>query len=585
VFPECISTNDVEGMKAAATALIKRFAPQALRVARLRRKAGRVLMDWRAPLSRGLAGESWAAIRDRAQADRQAPRVLMATTVGGHLAAVQFDAMIAAALTLRGANVAFLLCDAALPACMVDQHDWYADRRRFLEPPLERSVCRTCWPVGEKYLAPLGLPMLRLSELVGDHARQEAYAAADAVDPAAAGDWRFRDLPVGEHGLAGALRFHARADLDGVPHGREVLARYLRAGAVAAVAAGNVAARFPYDVLVAHHGIYIPQGIWVAATHKAGRRVVTWNPGYKTGSFVLSQNDTYHKTMISEDTALWETLPLDEARRALLHDYLRKRRSGAGDWISFGSGQSGEFRESLGRLGLDPARPTVGLLTSVMWDAQLHYDSNAFASQLDWLDATIEHFSARPELNLIVRVHPAEITGFIPSEQRAADHIAKKFGRLPANIAVVGPENPLSTYALMDGCDSVLIYSTKTGIELSAIGIPVVVAGEAWIRNKGFSIDANSPDDYRAILERLPLGRRLSAAEQERAERYAWHFFFRRMVELPGFQKHAGWPPYRAAIDSLDALAPGADANLDMACREIVAGGPFLAATPYIKHR
>ena len=564
-------------MRAQLTRLIKRHAPYALRVARLRRKADAILQDIARPLTAGLDGKSWPEIRAAAQNDRDAPKVLIATTTGGHLAAVQFDAMIATALTLRGANVRFLLCDAALPACMIDQHDWYPNRKRFTDSDGDRPVCRACWPVGEKFLSPLGLPFIRMSELVSDEERVEAFAAADAADVRSAGAWRYRGLPVGEHSLAGALRFYARSDLQGVPEGEAVLRQYLRAGAATAVASDNMLGAFAYDVLIAHHGIYIPQGIWVAAAHKADRRVVTWNPGYRTGSFVLSQGDTYHKTMISEPTSLWEYEPLDEVRRGTLHDYLRQRRSGAGDWISFGSGRGGENSVVLKDLGLDTSKPTVALLTSVVWDAQLHYESNAFPSQLAWLDATIRHFSARDDLNLLIRVHPAEITGFIPSEQRVEEHIAAIFGELPPNIVVVGPHSPANTYAIADGCDCALIYSTKTGIELSAVGTPVVVAGEAWIRGKGFSIDVDSPEDYEAIMGSLPVNRRLLEQEQARAERYAWHFFFRRMVELPGFEKNGGWPPYRLGIEDLAELAPGASANLDMVCREIVEGGPFMS--------
>ena len=532
-----------------------------------------------AAASRRLERRSWTAIRAAVEADPDAPSVLMATAVGGHLAAVQFDASIAVALTLRGVKVAFLLCDAALPACMVDQHDWYADRSRFLREDRLRDVCRTCLPVGEKYLAPLELPTFRLSELLGPDERRSAYAAADDADLADVKSWQFKGLPVGEHALAGALRFHARADLDGVAGADSVLKAYLRAGAVSACAAQALARHFPYDTLVAHHGIYIPQGIWAAAARQAGKNVVVWNPGYKTNSFILSPHDSYHKTMITEDTGLWEGLALDDGERDSLHAYLKQRRSGAGDWISFGSGDTGRFSDYLRKLGLDAAKPTIGLLTSVTWDAQLHYESNAFDSQLAWIDATLEHFTHRTDVNLVVRIHPAEITGFIPTRQPVADHIRQRFGRLPPHIAVIGPDDPLNTYGITDGCDSVLVYSTKTGIELSTGGMPVVVAGEAWMRGKGFSIDASSPEQYDSILASLPLRARLSRQQKARAERYAFHLFFRRMVELPGFVKMSGWPPYRSVIRSLDELAPGADANLDMVCREIVRGGQFLAPT------
>lgn len=562
---------------AAARRLGKRLPIRPLRVARLRLKARRILLDWRGPLASGLGGRSWDAIRQAAAGDAAARRVLVATTVGGNLATLQFDAMLAVALTLRGAKVEFLLCDAALPACMMAQHDWYPDPRRFLAHGSHEDICKACHPVGAAHLAALGLTIHRLSDLVDGTGRAAVAAATAGVGSAAARSWTFEGLPVGEHALAGALRYHARGDLDGVPHGEEIFRAYLRAGCLAAKAAARLASNFPAEVVVAHHGIYVPQGIWVAAARRHGQRVVTWNPGYRRNCFVLSEDDTYHRTMITEDPALWEGGVLGPEEEARLTRYLDDRRSGADDWISFGSGEEGSFADCLAELGLDPDKPTIVLLTSVNWDAQLHYESNAFANQLAWLDRSLDLFKARPDVNLAVRVHPAELTGNIRSRQPLAEHIAARHPDLPAHIAVVGPENAMNTYALADGADSVLIYSTKTGIELSARGTPVVVAGEAWIRGKGFSIDAASPTDYAAIVARLPLKARLSPEEHRRARLYADHFFFRRMIALPGFEPGEGWPPYRVAVETLAPLAPGADANLDMICERIIAGGPFVA--------
>ncbi len=51
----------------------------------------------------------------------------------------------------------------------------------------------------------------------------------------------------------------------------------------------------------------------------------------------------------------------------------------------------------------------------------------------------------------------------------------------------------MSTYALMSLCNSAIIYGTKMGVELTSVGLPVIVAGEAWIRNKGLTHDARHP--------------------------------------------------------------------------------------------
>ena len=54
---------------------------------------------------------------------------------------------------------------------------------------------------------------------------------------------------------------------------------------------------------------------------------------------------------------------------------------------------------------------------------QLHYPANAFPNTIVWLVGMIRYFAKRPELNLVIRVHPAEIRGGLPSRQLAADEI------------------------------------------------------------------------------------------------------------------------------------------------------------------
>lgn len=115
----------------------------------------------------------------------------------------------------------------------------------------------------------------------------------------------------------------------------------------------------------------------------------------------------------------------------------------------------------------------------------------------------------------MIRIHPAEMYGSVLSRQALEEQLAKRYSKLPNNVKVISPTSSISTYALMEMCESVLIYSTKTGIELAALGQPVVVAGEAWIRQKGFAIEANSPKHYNQILEDLPNKSRLSAEQTD----------------------------------------------------------------------
>ena len=236
--------------------------------------------------------------------------------------------------------------------------------------------------------------------------------------------------------------------------------------------------------------------------------------------------------------------------------------------------------QPLRRHGVDPSKPVIGLLTSVMWDAALHYKDNAFPDMLSWIFTTIDYFNTRPDLQLVIRVHPAEIQGGLPSRQKVWDEIRNRYQRLPSNVFIIGPENPLSTYAIMEQCDSVIIYNTKTGIELAAMGIPVIVAGEAWIRNKGFSKDVSDPDEYRQVLNQLPRGRRMNEADTLRAKKYAYHFFFRRMIPLEFMEPAHGNPPFRLRLNHLESLKPGKSRGLDLICDGILNGADFIYDEP-----
>ena len=159
---------------------------------------------------------------------------------------------------------------------------------------------------------------------------------------------------------------------------------------------------------------------------------------------------------------------------------------------------------------------------------------NAFPNMVEWVLETIRYFDKRPDLQLIIRVHPGEILAETRARQTVTDEIRRFFPKLPNNVFVIPPESNISTYALMSQCNAVIIYGTKTGVELTSIGIPVIVAGEACIRNKGITLDANSPEEYfRTIGSGCRLRNGSVKKMTQRARKYAYHFFFRRMIPLP----------------------------------------------------
>ncbi len=507
-------------------------------------------------------------------------RVLLATSVGAHLPSVAVESLLAAALRQRGAEVHVLLCDGVLPACLDCDLRWYpnpkAQARLAARGP--RNLCPTCFEPALGAFKPLGVRIHRYSDWLRPEDVERARRLAGEIPAADIGRFAWDGMAVGEHARAGALRFFARGDLAGEPAGEAVLRSFFEAALLTTFALRRFFDETPLDCAVMNHGIYVPQGLIGEAARKAGVRVVTWNPGYRKKTLVFSHGDTYHHTMMTEPVGLWEDMDFPPAEEERLMNYLRARWDGREDWISFQDRPRTSAEEVARELNLDRSRPSIGLLTNVVWDAQLHYPDNAFGGMLEWLEETLRYFSRRKDVNVIVRVHPGEVLGAIPSRQRVQDEIARRLGTLPDRIHVIGPESRLSTYAAMTLCDSVVIYGTKTGVELTSMGIPVVVAGEAWIRNKGFTMDAISREDYFRLLDRLPLRARLPEDEVRRARKYAYHFFFRRMIPVKALEPAGGWPPFRVSARDAAALAPGACPGLDTICGGILTGADFVFA-------
>jgi hypothetical protein len=515
----------------------------------------------------------WEAAKRRAQ---DGPNILLASSVGGHAPVVALDSVLALALTMRGARVHFLLCDKFLRACEQCLVKDFPDQSEFVVSGPSKRLCDSCFGAGHRTYEQLGLPIHRYSHYVTDDVLGQAEDLSSRLTLEEIAGYSLDGMAVGEHAIAGALRYFSRGALDDEQHAEPTVRRYFHASLASAQAVRRLFETHDFQCASFHHGIYVPQGLVGEAARSRGVRVANWQVAYRKRCFIFSHEETYHHTLLREPSDTWMTIPWSEELESRTMDYLKSRWQGTRDWIWFHEKPEENIPEIFQQLGIDPSRPRIGMLTNVIWDAQLHYRTNAFRSMLDWVFQTVDYFAKRPDLQLIIRVHPAEIRGAIPSRQLVTEELKKAFPKLPPNVFLIEPQSQVSTYAVMEVCNAGIIYGTKTGVELTSMGIPVIVAGEAWIRNKGLTLDATSPEQYFELLNRLPFKDPLDADTVRRARMYAFHFFFRRMIPVECVKPIDGWPPFRLAFESLDDLLPGKNPGLDTICDGIMKGSPFV---------
>src|SRR5262249_17981858 len=110
-------------------------------------------------------------------------------------------------------------------------------------------------------------------------------------------------------------------------------------------------------------------------------------------------------------------------------------------------------------LGLSPDRKTIVAYTSSHDElaaarAQMEvlgrpFEDNAgpFADQKAWLQALFEWVGQRSDVQLIVRLHPRIAAGHRHSSVASEYyHLKKELSRYPANVAIIWPEDTLSSY-------------------------------------------------------------------------------------------------------------------------------------------
>ncbi|MGN6800169.1 MAG: hypothetical protein ACTHKS_18690, partial [Gaiellaceae bacterium] len=140
-------------------------------------------------------------------------------------------------------------------------------------------------------------------------------------------------LALGEQTRAATIRFFGKADLTSEPPDDVVsTARRFAAGAlVAAAVAESALHELEPEVVVCHHGVYVPQGVLGEVARARGVRVVNWGPTYRDRTVIYSHGDTYHRTLVDEPAEAWDT-PLGDADERELLTFLAERRRGKGDW-------------------------------------------------------------------------------------------------------------------------------------------------------------------------------------------------------------------------------------------------------------
>lgn len=475
---------------------------------------------------------------------------------------VQWEGIVAQALRLRGADVRFLTCGGGLEVC---------DRANTWEAP--PMPCRTCTRYVEGSIDAHGFD--RSTIRAGwDGPADGPWDELDEVSLAALRDVVDADgLPLGHLTEIPVKWFLMRAASEDDPLAPTTWRAFLRSARRIARGVDAALDRIRPDTVVLCNGLFLFEAVTWELCRRRGIDVVTYERGFIKETLVFRRGAPACLTDLSHLWPRFAGVPLTADQEAELDTYLDERTQGRRTIDRYWSDARFEApeRRTGGRL--------VSLFTNLTWDSAVIGKELAYPGIADWVCAAIELFADRPDDELVIRLHPAEVK--LPgkeSREPMLPIIEQRVGALPPNVRVVLPDDPTSSYPLMEASDLGLVFTSTTGLELALRGVPVVVAGETHYRGKGFTLDVDSPEGFVATVERALDDPEAVRPDVEAARRYAHLFFFTAPVPSPGVDEHVPGLA-RITVGDLAELAPGADAAVDRICDGILEGGDFLAAT------
>jgi hypothetical protein len=323
------------------------------------------------------------------------------------------------------------------------------------------------------------------------------------------------------------------------------------------------------DTVVLCNGLFFFEALCWELCRRRGIDVVTYERGFVKETLVFRRG---RAACLFELDDLWDRRrdePLSPAQSSELDAYLGDRSLGQRTIDRFWVRPRFDVPERTGSGRL------VALFTNLTWDSAVIGQEVAFPSLMSWVTAAVQAFAARPEHELIVRIHPAEVK--LPGKQTRepiGQLLEERFPTLPPNVRVVSAGDQTSSYPIMDACDVGLVFTSTTGLELALRGKPVIVSGRTHYAGKGFTVDVSSADEFTTRLDEVLRDPVTFRPDPELARRYAHLFFFDNPIASPGVEEHV-LGLARITVNDLDELAPGANPAVDRICDGILAGGDF----------
>lgn len=524
----------------------------------------------------------WTRLRRRSRKLLQSlppshgPRIILLSTLARKMSWPAPAVILAYALRLRGAQPIFVACDQWLQACEAAFPHEFPDLNEYIQNG-PRRICAACYRKSSELYSILDFPFYRLSQFDTPEALKGIEKFLNQLNLDQISNLEYHGVSLKGAIESTILRLTWMNTCPLTPEYLPLWKRHVKSALLYIEALKKMFKYLMPEAMVLDYGGYLARGIPPLIAKRLGVRTLVFSRGYRPWTFKVGCGENIFTDLAAREEGLWNDFEFTSERKEKVLNWLEKRATGSAERVPLKYPLS-DRTSIIAEIGLNLEKPLFTLYSNLGWDSKSFYDTPLYPDVADWIFDTIEIFSKRPDFQLVIRIHPIELveTPKLPMAQA----IRTRFPFLPSNIHIVGPESKISSYVLGKMSQAVITYGSTIGLEMAALGKPVIVTGNAVYWRKGFTFDVHTREDYCRYIDQLAQGLPPDPIRQEKAQRFTYYFFFAREVPFI-YWPVGGKPtpkPWWKVLRSLDQLMPGYDSNLDALCDHILTGRESVAA-------
>lgn len=485
-------------------------------------------------------------------------KILFISVDARHMPHTYLEAGIAKFLQIRGHNSKMILCNGVLNMCT---------SHFTVEKPPNCWSCKNCIKFSKRFYETIKLPYENFDEYITQNQIDAIKKSVSKMSLKECEGHLYKGIKVGFHAVSSAQRY-----FKGDVPSKESYEPILRSELINAMISTDVAEKAyneeKPDILISSHGCYSSWGSFSDYLIEKGIPTYVWGSGETNSTSIDYPKQDFNKYF----NEVRQKKLLNEIEKKEIDSFYNRRSKGEeGQVVLYGFSETNEdtLKEQFNFNDYDK---TYVMFPNVPWDAATfgEEDKMAFTDIYDWFSYTVELFKNKPNLQLIIKIHPSEVK-LMESKRTLTDFIEEKCYPLPENVKIIPPETTISPYSLFPFIDVGLVYTGTVGLEMSMNSIPVIPAGDAHYGRKGFTNDVQTKEEYAKVLfDDISV----SSKQQSLAKVYAhYHFiksFIPRSFIFSNNFLNIGWK-----IRSLDEVKPGKDKFVDHLCDYIIKGGVF----------